>query len=115
AGAGTHDDGSLWNDAGGEYVTLEHFAVAAECRDPFLHARPAGIEKADDGSARSHREILDFRDLLGVSLGKRAAEHGKILGEGEHRAAIHASPAGDNAITGDFASVHAEFGRAVLD
>src|SRR5262249_34952017 len=54
-------------------------------------------------------------DLLGVGLRERAAEHGKILGEGEHGAAVDRAPAGDDAIAGNPALLHAELGRAVLD
>ncbi len=51
-----------------------------------------------------------------MRLGERAAEHREVLGEDEHRAAVHRAPAGDDAVAGDLrALVHAEVGRAVLD
>jgi hypothetical protein len=37
-------------------------------------------------------------DLLGVHLAERAAEHGEVLGEHEHLAAVDHAPAGDDAI-----------------
>ena len=46
---------------------------------------------------------------------KRAAEHGEILGEHEHGAAVDRAPAGDHAVAGDFGLLHAEVARAVLD
>src|SRR5262249_15603753 len=42
-------------------------------------------------------------------------EHGEILGEHEHGAAVHRSPAGDDAVAGDFRLLHAELVAAVLD
>ena len=99
----------------GEHVALEHLAVAAERRDAFLDARAAGIEQADDRRARLHRHVLDLDDLLRMRLAERAAEHGEILGEGEHRAAVDRAPAGDHAVAGNPALLHAELGRAVLD
>ena len=101
ARARPHDDGNLRDHAGGEDVALEHLAVAAERRHAFLDAGAAGIEQADDGRARLHRHVLDLDDLLRVRLGQRAAEHGEILGEGEHRAAVDRAPAGDDAVAGN--------------
>ena len=57
-----------------------------------------------------------FSDLLRVRLGERAAEHGEVLGEHEHGAAVHRAPAGDDAVARHLRRlVHAEIGRAVLD
>ncbi len=99
----------------GEHVALEHLAVAAERGDALLDAGAAGVEQADDRRARLQRHVLDLDDLLGVRLGERAAEHGEVLGEGKHRAAVDRAPAGDHAVARDFGPLHAEFGRAVLD
>src|SRR5262249_3453551 len=54
-------------------------------------------------------------DLLGVGLRQRAAEHGEVLGEGEHSTAVYGAPAGDDAVAGDPGLIHAEVGGAVLD
>jgi hypothetical protein len=105
----------LRDHAGRDDVALEHLAVAAERRHAFLDAGAAGIEQADDGRACLHRHVLDLDDLLRVRLGQRAAEHGEILGEGEHGAAVDGAPAGDDAVAGNPAVLHAEVGRAVLD
>ena len=67
------------------------------------------------GARALHRHVLDLDDLLRVRFGQRAAEHGEILGEGKDRASIHGAPAGDHAVAGDLAFLHAELGRAVLD
>ena len=112
AGARAHDDGNLRDDARGDDVALEHLAVAAERRDAFLDARAAGIEQADDRRARLHRHVLDLDDLLRVRLRQRAAEHGEILGEDEHGAAVHRAPAGDDAVAGDLGLLHAEIGAS---
>ena len=51
-----------------------------------------------------------------MGLGERAAEHGEILGEHEHGAAVHRAPGDDYTIARRFRRlVHAEIGRAVLD
>jgi hypothetical protein len=46
---------------------------------------------------------------------QRAAEHGEVLGEQEHGAAVHGAPAGDHAVAGDLGLLHAEVAGAVLD
>ena len=97
------------------HVALEHLAVAAERGDALLDARAAGVEQADDRRARLHRHVLHLDDLLRVGLGQRAAEHGEVLGEQEHGAAVHGAPAGDHAVAGDFRLLHAEVAGAVLD
>ena len=115
ASARPHDDGDLRNDAGGDDVPLEHLAVAAERRHALLDAGAAGIEQPHDRRARAHRHILDLDDLLRVGLRQRAAEHRKVLGEDEDAAPVHRAPAGDHAVAGDLALVHAEVVGAVLD
>ena len=51
-----------------------------------------------------------------MRLRERAAEHREVLGEREHRAAVHRAPAGHDAVArGLRRLVHAEIGRAVLD
>src|SRR5262249_35695657 len=54
-------------------------------------------------------------DLDRVRLRERPAEHGEVLGEGEHGAAVHRSPSGDDAVAWDLRLVHAELARAMLD
>ena len=115
ARARAHDDADLRDDAGGQHVALEHLAVAAKRGDALLDARPAGVEQADDRRARLHRHVLHFHDLLRVGLGERAAEHGEVLGEQENGAAVHGTPAGDDAVAGDFRFLHAEVAGAMLD
>ena len=115
AGARPHDHRNLRDDARGDDVAVEHLAITAERRDAFLDARAAGIEQADDRRPRPHRHVLDLDDLLRVGFRQRAAEHGKILGEDEDRAAVDGAPAGDDAVAGDLRLLHAEFGGAVLD
>ena len=47
---------------------------------------------------------------------ERAAEYREVLGEGEHRSAVHRAPADHHAVARRLRRlVHAEVGRAVLD
>src|SRR5690606_26560956 len=54
-------------------------------------------------------------DLLRVALGQRAAEHGEVLAEHEHEAAVDRAAAGDDAVAGDALRLHAEIGAVVFD
>ena len=67
------------------------------------------------GRARLHRGVLHLDDLLRVGFRQRAAEHGEVLGEHEHGAAVDRAPAGDDAVAGDLLLLHAEVDGAVLD
>ena len=115
ARARAHDDGDLRNDAGGQHVALEHFAVAAERVDAFLDARAAGIEQADDRRAVLQRHVLDLGHLAGVRFRQRAADHGEVLGEHVDDAAVDGAPAGHDAVARGLVLLHAEVGAAVLD
>ena len=114
-GAGAHDEADLRDDAGGLHIAGEHLAIAAKGVHAFLNARTTGIEQADDGRAVADGHVLDFGDLFGVGFGKRAAEHREILGENIDHAAIHRTPAGNDAITRDALVFHAEIGACVFD
>ena len=76
ARARPHDDGDLRDDAGGQHIALEHFAIAAERIHPLLDARPSRIEQADDGRPVLQRHVLDLGDLARMRLGERSAEDG---------------------------------------
>ena len=115
ARAGAHDQRDLRDDAGGQHIALEHFAIAAERRHALLDARAASVEQADDRCAILQRHILHLGDFLRVRLAKRTSEHREILGEDEDGAAIHRAPAGDHAVAGDFGLLHAEIGAAMFD
>ena len=115
AGAGTHDHRNLRDDARGEHVALEHFAIAAERRDALLDARAAGVEQADDRGAVLERHVLNLGDLARVLFAQGAAEDGEVLGEDENGAAVDRAPAGHHAVAGDLRLLHAEIGAAVLD
>ena len=115
AGARTHDDGDLRDDARGQHVAQEHLAVAAERRHALLDARAAGVEQADDRRAVLQRHVLDLGHLLGVRFRQRAAEHREVLGEDVDHAAVDGAPAGDHAVARDLGLLHAEVGAAVLD
>ena len=115
AGARPHDDADLGNDARGDDVALEHLAVAAQGGDALLDAGAAGVEQADDRRARLHGGVLHLDDLLRVGFRQATAEHGEILGEQEHGAAVDGAPAGHHAVAGDLLLLHAEVAGAVLD
>ena len=116
AGAWTHDQRNLRNDAGGNHIALKHLTIAAERRNALLNARAAGVEQADDRRAILERHILQLGDLLRMRLGQRAAEHGEVLREHEHRASVDGAPAGDDAVARYFlALIHAEIGAAMGD
>ena len=115
AGARAHDHRNLRNDARGDDIALEHFAVTAERGDAFLDAGATGVEQADDRGAGAHRHVLDLDDLLRVGFRQRAAKHGKILGEGKHGAAVDGAEAGDDAVAGNLGLLHAEVVGPVLD
>ena len=115
ARARPHDQRDLRDDARGQHIALEHFAIAAERRHALLDARPAGVEQADDRRAVLQRHILQLGDFLRMRLAQRAAEHGEILGEDEDGAAIDRAPAGDDAVAGNLGLLHAEIGAAMLD
>ena len=90
-------------------------AIAAERHDAFLDARAAGIVEPDDGRARLHGKVHHLADLQRVGFGERAAEHGEVLREDVDQAAVDAAVAGDEAVAGDVAAVHAEVAAAVGD
>ena len=115
ARARSHDDGNLRNDAGGQNVALEHFAIAAEGVDAFLNARAARIEQTDDRRAVLQSHVLDFGDLLGVRFAQRSAHHGEVLGEDIDRAPVDGAPTGHDAIARNLGLFHAELGATVLD
>ena len=50
-----------------------------------------------------------------MRLAERAAEHGEVLAEHEHQAAVDHSVAGDHAVARNLLLGHAEVDRAVLD
>src|SRR6185369_3045433 len=88
AGAWTHDHADLRNDARGHHVALEHVGITAQRGHAFLYTGAARVVQADDRCADFHRLVHDLADLLGVGLGQRAAEHGEVLAEHEHQAAV---------------------------
>ena len=115
AGARTHDDRYLRDDARRQHVALENLGITAERGDALLDARAAGVVDADDRRAVPERHVLYLHHLLGMRLGQRTAEDGEVLGEEVDRAAVDRAPAGDDAVAGDLLLFHAEIGRAVLD
>src|SRR6266850_1998453 len=115
AGARPHDRGDLRDDAGGQGVAQEDVGVAAQRHDPLLDARPAGVVQADDRCPDLHGQVHDLADLGGVGLAERTAEYREVLGEHEHRPAVHGAVPGDDTVSRDELLVHAEVVAAVDD
>ena len=115
AGAGAHDGRDLGNHAARNRVAQEDVGVAAERQDAFLDTGAAGIVEADHRDAGLEGQVHDLADLLGIGFRKRAAEHGEILGEDEHRPAGNLAVAGDEAVAVDDLLVHAKVTAAVAD
>ena len=63
-----------------------------------MDAGPGAVVEADHGRAHRQGQIHHLVDLLGEHLPQRAAEHGEVLGEQEHLAAVDGAPAGDHAV-----------------
>ena len=59
---------------------------------------PAPSLRPIDRRADLEREVHQLVDLLGEHLAERAAEHGEVLAEHEHLAAVDRAPAGDHAV-----------------
>src|SRR5205814_9145203 len=115
ARARAHDDADLRHHAGGQYVALEHFAIAGKARHAFLDARAAGIEQADDRRAVLHRHVLHFADLLRMGFGERPAEDGEVFRVDIDHATVDGAPAGDLAVAGHAMFVGADIGVAGFD
>jgi hypothetical protein len=112
---GAHDHADLRHHAAGHHVALEHLGIAAQRGHALLDARAARVVQADHRRADLHGLVHDLADLLGVRFGQRAAEHGEVLAEHEHQAAVDHAVAGHHAVAGDLVVLHAEVGAAVLD
>ena len=67
------------------------------------------------GRADLDRPVHDLADLLGVSLGQGAAEHGEVLAEDEHQPAIDRAVAGHDAVTRHLLVGHAKIVATMLD
>src|SRR5205823_6231796 len=87
--------------------------VATERENAFLNARAARVVQADDRRSELQREIHDLHDLRGVRLRQRCAEHGEVLREREHLAAVDEAVAGDDAVAWNELLRHAEVAAAV--
>ena len=113
AGAGAHDQRDLGHHPAGPDVAVEDVTVAGEGGGSLLDPGSAGIVDADDRRADRHGQVHDLADLLGHDLTERAAEHGEVLAEHEHLAAVDGSPAGDDAVGVGPGAIQAEGAQAV--
>src|SRR6185503_6971101 len=86
-----------------------------EAVDALLDAGAAAVVQTDDGRADLHRHVHHLANLLGVTLGERAAEDGEILGEDEDEAAVDRARSGDDAVAWNLLRLHAEIDAIMLD
>ena len=115
AGRRAHDHADLRHHAAGHHVALEHVGITAQRGHAFLDARAARVVQADHRRADLHGLVHHLADLLGMGFGQRAAEHGEVLAEDKHQAAVDHAVAGDHAVARDLVVLHAEVDAAVLD
>ncbi len=114
ARARPHDDRDLRNDAARQGVLQEDVGVARQRLHPFLNARPAGVEQADDRRTRRQGHLLDLDDLGRVGARQRAAEHREVLRKDIDQTAVDGAAPGDDAVAGDALILHPEVVAAVL-
>ena len=98
AGTWAEDHRDLRGDTRGLHVAVEDAAVAGQRNDALLDAGTGTIVQADERRTHGEGEIHDLVDLLGEDLTERSTEHGEVLGEHEHLAAVDGSPAGDDTV-----------------
>ena len=77
---------------------MEDAAVAGEGDRALLDAGAGAVVQADERRAHLDGEVHQLVDLLGEHLAEGAAEHGEVLAEDEHLAAVDRAPAGDHAV-----------------
>ena len=97
-GARAEDHADLRDHARRLHVAGEDAAVGVERDDTFLDAGAGAVVEADHRRADRLGEVHHLVDLLGEHLAERAAEHGEVLAEEEHLAAVDRAPAGDDAV-----------------
>ena len=108
-----HDQRDLRDDARGEDVAVEDLAVQAQRDHALLDARARTVVDADQRAAGLDREILNLDDLLAVDLAEAAAEHGDVLAEDAHVAAVDGAVTGHHAVAERAFLLQAEVGAAV--
>jgi len=107
------DAADLGHYAARQCVTKENVGIAPQADDAFLYAGASRVVHPDDRRTRPHRQVHYLNDLLSVCFGKGTAEHGKVLGEYKHFAAVDQPVPGDNSVAGVFLRLKAEIVRPV--
>ena len=115
AGRRADDHRYLGDDPRIHGVAQEDIAVGGQAGHALLYPSAAGVVQPDHGAAGFHREVQYLADFLAHGLGKGAAHHGEILGEGEDLAALHLPVAGDHGVAQNLAVGQAEVGGPVGD
>ena len=115
ARAGPHHQRQLRDNAGSQHVALKDVGIAAQGGHPLLNTGAAGIIQADDRRADLDGLIHHLAYLAGIGFRQGPSEHGEILAEDEHQAAIDPTVAGNHAIPGNALLFHTEIAAAMLD
>ena len=95
------------NQAGEFDVAVENLAVAGERINAFLNPCAARVVDGDDGNADVGGGFHHVADFLRVHAPQRATGDGEILREGGHWPPVYIADAGDDAVTGHLAAIHA--------
>ena len=89
-------------DAGQRDLCAEDPAVAGERRGALLHARPAGLDEADDRHAARARRAASTRTIVSAcALAERAAEERAVLREQATARPSTRAGRAENAVAGD--------------
>ena len=100
AGAGSHDDRDLGDDARRTHVPFEDAPISVKCGDTLLDPGAARVLDADEWGAVVHRKVHHLADLVGDSGSEASAIGREVLGEEEHSPPVDRSISGDDRIPG---------------
>src|SRR6185312_16492472 len=96
--SGAHDQRDLRDHPRGQDVVAEDAAVEAERDDALLDARTCTVIDSDEWPTGLGGQLLHLDDLLAVHLAEAAAEHGGVLAEDAHLAAVDGAVSGHHTV-----------------
>ena len=100
AGALAEHHRNLRNHARGLVLPLADLRVIRERGDRVLHARAARVVDTDDRGAGLDAELHDRAHLAAEALAERTAEHGDVVREDDHGAAVDRAAPRHHAVGG---------------